>query len=88
MRIFLEFRHANGAIAANGTDVTTTLDGRWNAASRAAEIYRKLEELRSGPFAAKYRGQHFVGFTYAGRSDYRSDRPDATMSDPNPPSWV
>jgi hypothetical protein len=85
--IALEFRHENGALAANGTDVLTYLDGRWNNASRVDHIWRKIEELRSGPFGSRYRNQHFVGFTRMG-VNYSGREPQVEMSDPEPPAWV
>lgn len=80
--IALEFKHENGALAANGSDVVTFLDGRWNNASKVNHIWQKIEELRK--LRSKYNNQHFVGYTRLGAN---SDRL-VTMSDPNPPAWV
>lgn len=85
--IALEFRHENGALAANGTDVITFLDGRWNNASRVNHIWWKIEQLRSGPFGRRYQNQEFVGFTRLGEN-YQGAMPQVTMSDPEPPAWV
>lgn len=83
--IALEFRHENGALAANGTDVVTFLDGRWNNASKVNHIWEKIAQLRA--LRSKYNDQHFVGYTRLGNSDYR-EGPHVSMSDPNPPAWV
>ena len=83
--IALEFRHENGALAANGTDVVMYLDGRWNNASKVNHIWREIERLRK--LRSKYNNQHFVGYTRLG-VDYRGPEPQVRMSDPNPPAWV
>ena len=83
--IALEFRHENGALAANGTDVITYLDGRWNNASKVNHIWQKIEELRA--VRGKYNNQHFVGYTRLG-VNYSGPEPQVHMSDPNPPHWV
>ena len=84
--IALEFRHENGALAANGTDVITFLDGRWNNASKVDHIWEKIAELRK--LRSKYNDQHFVGYSRLGNSDYSTPCPHVNMSDPNPPHWV
>lgn len=83
--IALEFRHENGALAANGTDVITFLDGRWNNASKVDHIWEKIAQLRA--LRSKYDGMHFVGYTRLGVHDYR-EGPHVNMSDPNPPAWI
>ena len=83
--IALEFRHENGALAANGTDVITFLDGRWNNASKVDHIWEKIAELRK--LRSKYNDQHFVGFTPLG-AGYQGPMPKVRMSDPEPPHWV
>ena len=84
--IALEFRHQNGALAANGSDVVTFLDGRWNRNSQTDHIWRKIAELRK--LRSKYNDQHFVGYTILGTGDYARKTPHVSMSDPNPPEWV
>lgn len=83
--IALEFRHESGALAANGTDVITYLDGRWNNASKVNHIWREIERLRK--LRGKYNDQHFVGYTRLG-VNYSGPEPQVHMSDPNPPAWV
>lgn len=85
--IALEFRHENGALAANGSDVVTFLDGRWNHNSKLDHIWNKVAELRAGPFGSRYQKQHFVGYTRLGEN-YRGNGPQIQLSDPNPPTWV
>ena len=86
LTIALEFRHEPGNLAANGSDVVTFLDGRWNNASRVDHIHRKVAELRELR-GSKYKNQHFVGFTRLG-VNYSGREPQVEMSDPNPPAWV
>lgn len=84
--IALEFRHENGALAANGSDVVTFLDGRWNRNSQTDHIWAKIAELRELR-GSKYKNQHFVGYTTLG-VNYSGREPQVHMSDPNPPAWV
>jgi hypothetical protein len=79
--IFLEFQHANGALAANGTDVIFYLDGRWGTKRQQQEIYKRVEELRR--IRSKYTRQLFVGYTFA--PDFH-DSSIIKMSDPNAPT--
>ena len=83
--VALEFRHESGALAANGTDVITYLDGRWNNASKVNHIWREIERLRK--LRSKYNNQHFVGYTRLG-VNYSGPEPQVNMSDPEPPAWV
>lgn len=86
--IALEFQHENGALAANGTDVLMLLDGRWSNATRVSAIWRRVEELRSGPRGSAYQKQLFVGFTRMGES-YGGRPVQVNMSDPGPlPHWA
>jgi hypothetical protein len=82
--IWLEFRHENGALAANGSDVTTFLDGRWNFDSCLDAVHKKLADLRKE--RSKYNKQLFVGYKIAGL-DNRKDI-DVLLPDPNPPEWA
>lgn len=86
--IYLEFQHENGAIAANGTDVTFHIDGRWSWSTTREKIEERVSALRSGPFGSKYSKQKFVGFTYSQLPfSNRSGGAIHTMTDPNPPEW-
>lgn len=84
--IFLEFQHEAGNIAANGTDVTFHIDGRWSWSTTRYKIEERVAELRDA--SSKYRKQKFVGFTYS-QQPFHSGSGGAihTMTDPNPPEW-
>lgn len=84
--IFLEFRHENGAIAANGTDTTFGIDGRWKPSTAHERIHDRVAELRRGPFGPKYRGQKFIGFTHAGIN--AGTEHVFEMEDRDPPPWA
>jgi hypothetical protein len=86
--IFLEFKHENGAIAANGTDVIFYIDGRWKWSTTEQKIYERVSALRSGPFGVKYSKQEFVGFTYSQQPySNRSGGAIRSMKDRVPPTW-
>lgn len=86
--IFLEFKHENGALAANGTDVIFYIDGRWKWSTTAEKIYERVSALRSGPRGSAYEKQEFVGFTYS-QEPFHSGKGGAihTMPDRKPPTW-
>lgn len=88
--IFLEFRHENGALAANGSDSIFYLDGRWSTSTINFKIYERVAELRtSNPRRSAYSKQLFVGYTVAGKWP-RSSKVmlDKHMADRNPPEWA
>lgn len=87
--IYLEFKHQNGALAANGTDTTFYIDGRWSWATTARKIHERVAELRKGPFGSRYSQQLFVGFTYS-QHPYYNGKGGAihSMHDHNPPAWA
>jgi hypothetical protein len=83
--IFLEFRHENGALAANGTDVTMHLDGRWGFQHQLDAIADRVHWLRTAhPFASRYQKQLFVGYTISGRPGELH----VGMADNDPPEWA
>lgn len=85
--VWLEFRHENGAIAANGTDVTFYIDGRWSWATVVEKIHDRIAELRET--YPKYQKQEFVGITYSQLPFYNgSGGAIHTMRDPKPPAWA
>lgn len=87
--IYLEFRHQNGAIAANGTDTTFYIDGRWSWTTTVLRIHERVSALRSGPFGSRYSNQEFVGFTYSQQPFYNGKGGAIrTMMDPSPPAWA
>lgn len=79
--IFLEFQHSNGALAANGTDVTFYIDGRWRRDTTEKKIRARVSALRQGPRGSALSNQLFVGYTKSG-----SDKL-IPMQDTNPPLW-
>jgi len=82
--IWLEFQHENGAVAANGTDVTYYIDGRWSFTTTTENIYQRVAELReSHPSRDRFRKQLFLGYTESGTA-YQLKK----MADQNPPEWV
>ena len=83
--IFLEFKHEGAkGLAANGSDVTMHLDGRWGQARRAQEVWNKVHELRhSNPRAEAYKKQLFVGYSISGYAGELHVR----MYDRTPPDW-
>lgn len=86
--IFLEFKHENGALAANGSDTTFYIDGRWSWSTTVNKIHERVEQLRELR-GSKYKNQLFVGFTYSQQPFYNgSGGAIHSMSDPNPPKWV
>lgn len=88
--IFLEFKHSNGALAANGTDVTFHIDGRWSWSTTKLKIEERLIELRAKhPQAAKYANQLYVGYTHS-QEPFHNGWGGAIkfMRDPNPPEWA
>ncbi len=65
--VFLEFKHEPGNLAANGSDITFFIDGRWSWQTTVDRIHDRVAEIRrSSPRASAFSGQLFVGFTYAG----------------------
>ena len=78
--IFLEFQHENGALAANGTDVTFYIDGRWRRDTTEKKIRARVSALRQVP-GSKYGKQLFVGYTKSGSDTL------VPMRDTNPPVW-
>ena len=82
--IFLEFKHEPGNLAANGTDVTFFIDGRWSWATTEDRIHQRVDELRTKhPRGSAYAKQLFVGFTYSGGREGAIHG----MVDHNPPAW-
>jgi hypothetical protein len=81
--IFLEFKREAGNLAANGTDVTFYLDGRWGAARQRTEIWNRISDLRRRA-NSPYRNQLFVGYTFAGGRSACI----YSMKDPDPPAWA
>ena len=82
--IFLEFKHEPGNLAANGTDVTFYIDGRWSWSTTEQKIHERVDELRTkNPRCTAYAKQLFVGFTYAGGREGAI----RGMVDHNPPQW-
>ena len=81
--IFLEFRHENGALAANGTDVTFFIDGRWSSHTKFEKIYERVAQLRSSAAVGrKYRNQLFVGYSVS------QSNATCAMTDRNKPEWA
>jgi hypothetical protein len=87
--VWLEFKHENGAIAANGSDTTFYIDGRWKWETTRDKIEERLAKLRSGPRGFAYSKQLFVGITYS-QAPFYNGKGGAihSMSDPNPPAWA
>lgn len=81
--IWLEFKHKTGNLAANGTDVTFYIDGRWSWNTTREMIYSRVEELRD--IYPKYKDQLFVGYTVqGGREGAIHSMPDRD----DPPEWA
>ena len=86
--IFLEFRHENGALAANGTDTIFYIDGRWTWATTVYKIHERVAELRAIR-GSRYKNQLFVGYTHSQEPFYYGKGGAVhTMPDPNPPEWA
>lgn len=87
--IFLEFKHENGALAANGTDIIFYIDGRWSWSTTVEKIQERVAALRSGVRGSALSKQLFVGFTYS-QHPFHPDKGGAihTMIDRNPPEWA
>jgi hypothetical protein len=81
--IWLEFKHENGALAANGSDVTFYIDGRWSPSTTKRQIWGRVAELRAE--RPKYRDQLFVGYSVAGHSNMGVQQ---NMGDLDPPAWA
>lgn len=81
--VWLEFMHENGAVAANGSDITFFIDGRWNHTTLMDKVYERVSALREGPFGSRYSNQLFIGWTYAGGHDAAI----YSKRDLNPPAW-
>lgn len=84
--IFLEFKHeGSDGLAANGSDMTMHLDGRWGQTRIANEVWDRVYELRNrNPKSESYKKQLFVGYTisqYPGQLHVR-------MYDRTPPAWA
>jgi hypothetical protein len=87
--VWLEFQHENGAIAANGTDTTFYIDGRWKWETTREKIEERVSALREGPRGSAYRKQKFVGITHSQMPFYNGKGGAIqTMRDPNPPEWA
>lgn len=85
--IWLEFKHENGAVAANGTEITFYIDGRWNMQTTHRKIREQVNLLRQTR-GSRYSNQLFIGYSKPRVYNGNGSEKIYYMKDPEPPAWA